>query len=472
MESMVEVTEHSTLIAITILPEKLGKIQKGIAYSIKIQRQNQSTKKDHSKYFVVDHVHQLTELRSHFTSCSRSPSRRSKTNSSYSKLTRKRVNSSSNRSKTNSSSSEPTAKHLNFRSQRSLENVYGLLPRKSNVQFANDDVEISENIIDDEQARVENRNCHMNVTIVVAEIHVNSSGTQEDSRKWKFDKNEQIFDDGDDINLILERDLSDCLPGGILNENTDGIDINLREQSKSVATTNIISERDFANLDRLQREKPYANLIALEELISNLKVLIHLNINVNNAQSGTQDACIIFCIKSKEEKEQIMEKQRELICKKLNEIKLKQNHSVCEPVQKKPRKSNSNNANHQNQNHDNVEETDFVVSKPSDTYTPKSIALKAGQYIAVAYIDTWYPGQILFVKNDLLVQVKFLCPSQNMGNLFKWPQKDDISVVEKIFIFCSDFEVNAKDSGGRTWFLTNYDTICSEYKKYFNTYFV
>ncbi|CAG2204252.1 unnamed protein product [Mytilus edulis] len=59
-------------------------------------------------------------------------------------------------------------------------------------------------MIDDEQARVENRNCHMNVTIVVAEIHANSSGIQEDSWKWKFDKNEQIFDDGDDdINVVV-----------------------------------------------------------------------------------------------------------------------------------------------------------------------------------------------------------------------------------------------------------------------------
>lgn len=59
-------------------------------------------------------------------------------------------------------------------------------------------------MIDDEQARVENRNCHMNVTIVVAEIHANSSGIQEDSWKWKFDKNEHIFDDGDDdINVVV-----------------------------------------------------------------------------------------------------------------------------------------------------------------------------------------------------------------------------------------------------------------------------
>ncbi|CAC5375191.1 unnamed protein product [Mytilus coruscus] len=37
--------------------------------------------------------------------------------------------------------------------------------------------------------------------------------------------------------------------------------------------------------------------------------------------------------------------------------------------------------------------------KSLDTYAPKSIA---GQYVAVAYIDIWYPGQILSVKNDLL----------------------------------------------------------------------
>jgi hypothetical protein len=35
----------------------------------------------------------------------------------------------------------------------------------------------------------------------------------------------------------------------------------------SFSTTNIVSERDFANLDRLRREKPNANTIALEGMI-------------------------------------------------------------------------------------------------------------------------------------------------------------------------------------------------------------
>ncbi|CAG2205626.1 unnamed protein product [Mytilus edulis] len=75
--------------------------------------------------------------------------------------------------------------------------------------------------------------------------------------------------------IIIERQLSDCLPGGIFNENTEGVNKDLRVESTTVATTNIVSERDFANLDRLRREKPNANTIALEGIIlfSNNKTL-------------------------------------------------------------------------------------------------------------------------------------------------------------------------------------------------------
>jgi hypothetical protein len=50
-------------------------------------------------------------------------------------------------------------------------------------------------------------------------------------------------------------------------------------ESKTVNPTNIISERDFANFDRLKREKPNANIVALEGLIlfSNNKTVNWLN---------------------------------------------------------------------------------------------------------------------------------------------------------------------------------------------------
>ena len=62
--------------------------------------------------------------------------------------------------------------------------------------------------------------------------------------------------------------MSEYLPGGKLNEHTEGVHgEQLRTESVTVSATNIVSERDFANLDRLQRDKPNANLITLEGMI-------------------------------------------------------------------------------------------------------------------------------------------------------------------------------------------------------------
>lgn len=80
--------------------------------------------------------------------------------------------------------------------------------------------------------------------------------------------------------IIIERQLSENLPGGKLNEHTEGVNgEQLRTESVTVSATNIVSERDFANLDRLHRDKPNANLIALEGMIlfSNNKTLSWLN---------------------------------------------------------------------------------------------------------------------------------------------------------------------------------------------------
>ena len=127
--------------------------------------------------------------------------------------------------------------------------------------------------------------------------------------------------------LVLERQLSDCLPGGCLNENTEGVDKNLREQSKTVATTNIISERDFANLDRLQREKPNANLIALEGMIlfTNNKTINWLS-NLEEekkceyfrlARSKTPEV-----IRKFKERKILIQRQHQLLLKKREDEKL------------------------------------------------------------------------------------------------------------------------------------------------------
>eukprot|EP00117_Sycon_ciliatum_P047349 scpid58269/ scgid33823/ len=59
--------------------------------------------------------------------------------------------------------------------------------------------------------------------------------------------------------------LADHLPGGKFHDPSDDV----RQQSQSVASTNAVprSERDFAQLDRMIREKPCARTVALEGMI-------------------------------------------------------------------------------------------------------------------------------------------------------------------------------------------------------------
>ena len=64
------------------------------------------------------------------------------------------------------------------------------------------------------------------------------------------------------FSATTQRLLIDHLPGG-----HDVTDEDIIQETSSVPTTNISPERDFAVLDRYLREKPNANLIALESLI-------------------------------------------------------------------------------------------------------------------------------------------------------------------------------------------------------------
>ncbi|VDI83657.1 Hypothetical predicted protein [Mytilus galloprovincialis] len=88
------------------------------------------------------------------------------------------------------------------------QNIDGDKDKNDESEVVKDDnAESSENINDDEQTELKIADdSHMNVKTIVAEVHVNSDGIQEDSRKRKLDRDEQTFDDGydgdDDINVI------------------------------------------------------------------------------------------------------------------------------------------------------------------------------------------------------------------------------------------------------------------------------
>ena len=63
--------------------------------------------------------------------------------------------------------------------------------------------------------------------------------------------------------VLVSRLVDDHLPGGVFDKPNQQI----VEETKSVPNSNTISERDFAKLDRLLREKPNATTLALEGII-------------------------------------------------------------------------------------------------------------------------------------------------------------------------------------------------------------
>ena len=65
------------------------------------------------------------------------------------------------------------------------------------------------------------------------------------------------------FSALLTRLLSDHLPGGV----HDNPCAQLQSETKSVPKTNVISERDFGQLDRLLCEKPNASTLSLEAMV-------------------------------------------------------------------------------------------------------------------------------------------------------------------------------------------------------------
>ena len=65
------------------------------------------------------------------------------------------------------------------------------------------------------------------------------------------------------FSALISRLVDDHLPGGKYDEPTSQLQV----QTASVPKTNVISERDFARLDRLLREKPNASTLSLEAMV-------------------------------------------------------------------------------------------------------------------------------------------------------------------------------------------------------------
>ncbi|KAG1708474.1 putative transposase-like protein [Nymphon striatum] len=269
----------------------------------------------------------------------------------------------------------------------------------------------------------------------------------------------------------------------------------LQSVSSTVSTTNMVSERDFANLDRLRREKPHANTIALEGVIlfSNNKTLEWLDALDFDKKKKMFEAARTSAPKMiegfKERKRILKQKHIELLHKKRVDI-LNLERKKTEEISKinKDIKAFGVNCEVTVNNISNSSKIDSDLSTSSQpkkrkqsvhddgqgtNHTllsdPSKHIYKNGQMAAIAYNDCWYPGQVMKVILENKALVKFLHPCEShKSSCFRWPNKEDILEIENVFVFSTEFELCAKDSSGRSWFIPNVSDLHTAYKAYHN----
>jgi len=100
----------------------------------------------------------------------------------------------------------------------------------------------------------------------------------------------------------------------------------------------------------------------------------------------------------------------------------------------------------------------------------KEKCINVGTWVAVAYQNNWYPGEVTQILNDELYTVNFMKSKKVNVNAFVWPTPVDVQDVEKKFIFSSHFEI-MPTSGLRFCMIPDFDDLQSMYADYIKRYF-
>ena len=118
--------------------------------------------------------------------------------------------------------------------------------------------------------------------------------------------------------------------------------------------------------------------------------------------------------------------------------------------------------------------------KPPDL---SNTTFMVGEWVAVAYEDMWFPGEVLSIKSveaasednpwdhTYIITANFMHPTSEGGSSFKWPGKNDISDIDSKFIFYKNIDIIPNDHSGRTWKLADIESIRNAYVQYSQAFF-
>ena len=81
---------------------------------------------------------------------------------------------------------------------------------------------------------------------------------------------------------------------------------------------------------------------------------------------------------------------------------------------------------------------------------------KQGEYVAVAYENDFFIGEVTDVQSTQLGTVQFL--EKGYENVFKWPRVEEVCIIDSKFVFAASFDVLSRNNG-RTWLVPEYDEL-------------
>jgi len=104
-----------------------------------------------------------------------------------------------------------------------------------------------------------------------------------------------------------------------------------------------------------------------------------------------------------------------------------------------------------------------------DTNSSQFEFCKCGEWVIVAFENSWYPGEVVDIISTERASVNFM---RRIGKSFNWPKKPDQQCVESKFVLMPlPQSLIVPISNGRAFTITNSEKIDEEYYKYCRKFF-
>ncbi|CAC5395939.1 unnamed protein product [Mytilus coruscus] len=101
----------------------------------------------------------------------------------------------------------------------------------------------------------------------------------------------------------------------------------------------------------------------------------------------------------------------------------------------------------------------------------KEKEITVGTWVAISFEDDWYPGEVLQLKPENILNINFMARQRKKGITFKWPSKEDIKDIDMKFVIYSHFDI-LPSPGLRHWIISDIDDINHHHNQFVEKYFV